>query len=82
MRLPIQIEYTAQRNTAFQPLYVLGKPDKMLILNLIRFKVYTKLIIFFTKYIRKYRKMIINEHCKFLNDFLKRFNKHNVFLKV
>ena len=50
MRLPIQIEYIAQRNIAFQPLYVLGKPDKMLILNLIRFKVYTKLIIFYKIY--------------------------------
>ena len=31
----------------------------MLILNLIRFKVNDKLIIFFTKYIRKYINMVV-----------------------
>ena len=43
----------------------------MLILNLIRFKVNDKLIIFFTKYIRKYINMVVKTEClkKGLNDF-------------
>jgi len=46
--------------------YILGKPDKMLILNLIHFKDDKKLIIVFTKYIQKYMNMAVKWT---LNDF-------------
>ena len=49
-----------------------GKPDKMLILNLIRFKVETKLITFVKNYIRKYMNMIIKW---ILNDFKKNWKR-------